>query len=66
MFYTQNVSGSTNLNRDDGFFRPKISYELNDNVILKCGFDLFYGSDRGIFGQFDKNDRVSLGIEIGL
>ncbi len=55
-----------NLNRNDGFFLPKIRYELKDNVILKCGFDFFYGSDRGIFGQFNKNDRVSLGIEISL
>ena len=55
-----------NLNRGDGFFRPKISYELRDNLTLKLGFDLFYGTDNGIFGQFDDNDRVIFGVEIGL
>ncbi len=55
-----------NLNHSDGFFQPKISYELSDNVMLKLGFDLFYGTNNGLFGQFDKNDRVNFGIEVGL
>ncbi|MGR3316906.1 MAG: DUF1302 family protein [Candidatus Anammoxibacter sp.] len=55
-----------NINRSDGFFRPKISYELKDNVMLKLGFDLFYGANKGIFGQFDNNDRIALGIEVDL
>lgn len=54
-----------NLNRSDGFFRPKISYELKDNVMLKLGIDIFYGTNNGIFGQFDNNDRIALGIEVG-
>ncbi len=54
-----------NLNRDDGFFRPRMSYELKDDVVLKLGYDLFYGTSKGIFGQFDTNDRFTLGFEMG-
>lgn len=55
-----------NLNHSDGFFQPGISYELKDNIKLKLGIDLFYGTDKGLFGQFNDKDRIGLGIEVGL
>jgi hypothetical protein len=27
--------------------------------------DLFYGNAKGLFGQFDDNDRLLLGVEMG-
>jgi len=55
-----------NLNKGDGFFQPRISYQMRDEMILKTGFDLFYGGSNGLFGQFDNNDRFILAIEFGL
>ena len=55
-----------NLNKGDGFFLPRISYQIKDMVVLKAGFELFYGGSNGLFGQFDNNDRFILGIELGL
>ncbi len=53
------------LNQDDGVLQASLSYEWRSNVELKLGADIFYGNSNGIFGQFDNNDRVSMGIEIG-
>ena len=55
-----------NVNQGDGMLRPMISYELYDNVKLWTGFDLFYGSRHGLFGQFDRNDRLAFGVEWGI
>ncbi len=53
------------LNQDDGVLQASINYEWRSNIQLKVGADIFYGNSNGIFGQFDHNDRVSIGIEIG-
>jgi hypothetical protein len=55
-----------NINLDDGLIRPLVSYELQDNVNIWMGSDIFYGSSEGIFGQFDRNDRIVFGAEIGI
>jgi len=55
-----------NTNDGDGLVRPKVSYEWEDNLRLWMGLDLFYGDHDGMFGQFDGNDRLSLGVEMGL
>ena len=55
-----------NLDLDDGLLRPGISYDLNDTVSIRMGADLFYGNQRGLFGQFRDQDRVTTGIEIGI
>ncbi len=55
-----------NFDRGDVFVRPKVSYELRNNVEVWAGVDLFYGSRNGLFGQFDRNDRLVLGIEWGI
>ena len=54
-----------NLNDDDGFVRPKVEYAMRDNLDLWSGFDIFYGTRRGLFGQFDRNDRFVAGMEWG-
>jgi hypothetical protein len=52
-----------NLNSGDGYVRPKLSYQVSDTTSIWGGFDIFYGSDSGLFGQFDHRDRVVVGME---
>ncbi|MEN8131424.1 MAG: DUF1302 family protein [Pseudomonadota bacterium] len=54
-----------NTNDDDGLVRPKVSYDLQDNLSIWGGLDIFYGERDGLFGQFDDNDRLLLGLEVG-
>jgi len=42
--------------------RPKLAYEFSDQITAKLGADLFGGSN-GLFGQFDKNDRIYSEVE---
>lgn len=53
------------LDVEDGLIRPKLSYDLNDEVKLSIGIDVFYGDTTGIFGQFKKTDRLVFGINVG-
>ncbi len=53
-----------NTNNGDGIVRPKISYEWQDNIETWLGADIFYGDQQGVFGQFDQNDRIVLGMEV--
>lgn len=55
-----------NLNRQDGFVRPKIAYDLRDNVVVWGGLDIFWGTRDELFGQFDDTDRVVIGVEWGI
>ena len=45
--------------------RPKVSYELRDDLQVWLGVDLFYGTRDGVFGEFGRDDRVVLGFEWG-
>ncbi len=53
-----------NTNNGDGLFRPKISYEWQDNMKTWLAADIFYGDKQGVFGQFNRNDRVLVGMEM--
>ena len=53
-----------NTNNGDGIIRPKVSYEWQDNIKTWLGADIFYGDSQGVFGQFDRSDRVVVGLEI--
>ncbi len=53
---------STNIG--DGLFRLRASYEWQDNLKTWISSDTYYGSREGIFGQFDDNDRLTVGIEM--
>jgi hypothetical protein len=55
-----------NLNQGDGLLRPKLRYELRQNVSLWVGYDWFYGSREGVFGEFDARDRFVVGCEWGI
>jgi hypothetical protein len=54
------------VNEGDGVVQLDINYQLTTNVALSTGFDLFYGTADGLFGQFDQRDRLTLGVHIGL
>ncbi|NOQ78690.1 MAG: hypothetical protein GQ546_04750 [Gammaproteobacteria bacterium] len=54
-----------NTNNKDGLIRPKISYEWKDDVNVWLGLDIFYGDEKGLFGQFDHKDRFIIGVEWG-
>jgi len=47
----------------DGLIRPELRYLVNDNVSASIGVDAFYGDSEGVFGQFDKNDRIVFKIQ---
>jgi len=53
-----------NMYDNDGLVRPKVTYELEDDIKIWFGADVFYGSYQGLFGQYDSNDRIYLGIEM--
>ena len=54
-----------NTNIGDGLLRLRASYEWQDNLKTWISSDTYYGSEEGIFGQFDDNDRLTLGVELG-
>ncbi|MGH7858001.1 MAG: DUF1302 family protein, partial [Candidatus Binatia bacterium] len=52
-------------NDGDGLAQLDLAYRLRSSVVLRAGYDFFYGSRNGLFGQFDQADRVTSGIEVG-
>ncbi len=54
------------LNETDGFIRPKVVYEWKSNLNIWAGVDGFWGDHKDLIGQFNRQDRVLLGLEIGL
>ena len=43
-----------------------MSCELEDNLEIWAGLDINYGDRNGLFGQFDDNNKLLMGAEIGL
>jgi len=54
-----------NIADGDGVIQAELSYDWRDNIELYLGVDLFYGTSEGIFGEFNKNDRMVSGIRLG-
>ena len=54
------------INDGDGLVRPRVQYELRDDLRVWLGFDVFYGKSTGTYGEFDEADRVVLGFEWGI
>ncbi len=52
-----------NTDFDDGVARPRVTYQINDEITAGVGADIFYGDPDGLFGQFKKHDRVITSIE---
>src|SRR5437870_9100814 len=48
------------VNRSDFRLSPRIDYLLSQAVTLSLGADLFEGPRLTLYGQFDRNDRVTL------
>ncbi|MFN2100023.1 hypothetical protein [Altererythrobacter sp. MF3-039] len=50
----------TSLGDGDGTFRPSLTWQMSDALRVEAGLDYIWGSNRGLIGQFDANDRVWL------
>lgn len=48
------------LSDGDGTVRPSVSWQVNDQWKISGGLDLVYGDREGLFGQYDRADRVWL------
>ena len=48
----------SSLNRSDWLFRPSLTWAMERNWRLRFGADIFKGPPQGLFGRFDKQDRV--------
>lgn len=46
------------LNRSDWMFRPRLSWNFERNWRWAIGADVFGGQPTGLFGRFDRSDRV--------
>lgn len=53
------------FNYQDGSIQMKLTYQLESNVNIWVGADVFYGDSAGLFGQFAKQDRLTLGWQWG-
>jgi hypothetical protein len=53
------------LNNKDMLFQFKLRYWLYSNMEIWIGSDMFRGTQRGLFGQFDEQDRVLMGFNYG-
>ncbi len=53
------------LNGHDGLVRPKLTHTLLSNLDIWLSADIFHGNEEGLFGQFDKADRISIGFRLG-
>lgn len=50
-------------NEEDGYFRFRASYKLNDSWLAEAGGNIFYGErDGSFFGQFENNTNLFVGI----
>ncbi len=50
----------------DGLVRLEFLRRLDDRFTIFLGGDIFYGSSRGIFGQFSERSRILSGIRFSL
>jgi hypothetical protein len=53
------------LNNKDMLFQFKLRYWLDSNMEVWVGSDIFRGTQYGLFGQFDQQDRVLVGFKYG-
>ncbi len=51
------------FNTLEGLVRPRVSYEVNDDIGIYAGADIFYGSREDLFGQYHESDRFTLGVQ---
>jgi len=53
------------FDQDDGVLQSQLSYMMESNIKVWLGSDVFYGDEKGLFGQFEKQDRMTMGVEWG-
>jgi hypothetical protein len=53
------------FDQHDGSAQAKISYALDSDIQIWLASDVFYGGQQGLFGQFKKTDRITLGFKWG-
>ena len=46
------------LNRNDYLLRPRLTWNIAQNWRLMSGVDVFHGPPTGLFGRYDKQDRL--------
>lgn len=63
---TVEVIGIQNFNRGEGFVQGKVSYFLRSNLSLWFGGEIIHGRKSSVIGQFRNQDRVYLGMELGI
>lgn len=54
------------LTDGDGLVRLELTRRLDDRFALFLGGDIFYGTARGIFGQFSRESRILSGLRFSL
>lgn len=54
------------LSDGDGLVRVELTRRLDDRFTAFLGGDIFYGTSRGIFGQFSESSRILGGIRFAL
>jgi hypothetical protein len=52
------------LSDGDGLLRAELAYRIADRFDVLLGTDLFYGDHEGIFGQYERQSRVLLGLRL--
>ncbi|WP_332102862.1 DUF1302 family protein [Kineobactrum salinum] len=57
--------GMHSTNDGDSLLQLKLRYWLRSNLELWVGADIFEGSRRGLFGQYDSEDRLLFGLQYG-
>ena len=63
---TAEIIGIQNFNRGEGFVQGKVSYFLRSNLSLWFGGEIIHGGKGSFIGRFRDQDRVYLGMELGI
>jgi hypothetical protein len=50
--------GQINLSTEETFLKPKLSYDLTDDLTLSAGAQIYHGPDNTLFGLLDKNNSA--------
>jgi hypothetical protein len=63
--WTLNMLALHGFDQTDGSIQSSLSYMLESNINVWVGSDIFYGKKEGLFGQFNNQDRITMGFEWG-
>ena len=50
--------GQINLSTEETFLKPKLSYDLTDDLTLSAGAQIYLGPDNTLFGLLDENNSA--------